>query len=61
MSILVVLLFLALMASNIYIHLVGIVASFKKAWYVGVAALLVPGFALVIGLAKTLFKKDLLA
>lgn len=50
-------LWLGLTAVNIY----GIYLCFKKKWYVGVAGLLVPWFAFVIGTAKYFFKKDLLA
>ena len=52
---------------SIFLHIImlpfclsGIYQSFKKAWYLGITALLVPGFATVLGLAKLLFKKDLL-
>lgn len=38
----------------------GIVLSFQKAWYVGLAALVFPAFGLVVGLAKFVFKKDIL-
>lgn len=39
----------------------GIVLSFKKKWYIGVAALVVPLFAEIVAIAKLVFKKDLLA
>ena len=41
------------------IHVYGIYVSFLKKWYLGAAALLIPGFALVVGLFK-IFKKDIL-
>lgn len=42
------------------LHIYGIVHCFKKKWYLGAAALLIPGFAWVIAIAKLVFKKDLL-
>lgn len=39
----------------------GMYTCFLKKWYLGAVALLVPGFALVIGGAKFFFNKDLLA
>jgi hypothetical protein len=44
----------------LYVRLYGIYLSFKKKWYIGTAALVVPFFADVVGIAKILFKKDLL-
>jgi hypothetical protein len=41
-------------------QLYGIYTCFMKKWYLGAAALLIPGFALVIGAFK-FFKKDLLS
>lgn len=38
----------------------GIYICFKKSWALGLAGILVPGFAFVVGVAK-LFKKDVLA
>jgi len=43
------------------LEIYGIYICFLKKWYLGAVALLVPGFALVIGAAKLFFKKDLLA
>lgn len=43
-------------ASGLY----GIYLSFKKKWYIGAISLIVPGFSLVVGIAKLIFKKDLL-
>ncbi len=41
-------------------HIHGIILSFKKKWYIGLAALTIPWFALIISIAKVFFKKDLL-
>lgn len=46
---------LSLFALKIY----GVILSFKKKWYIGAVAIIVPGFAEVIAIAK-LLKKDLL-
>lgn len=54
---LLALLFFALMACT---QFYGAYLSFKKKWYMGAVALFVPGFALIVGAAKFLFKKDLL-
>ena len=43
-----------------FVQLYGTYLAFKKKWYMGVVALLVPGFSLVVGAAKLLFKKDIL-
>lgn len=48
---------LVLVGATVY----GIYLSFLKHWGLGIAALLVPGFGLVVGAAKLLLKKDLLA
>jgi hypothetical protein len=50
-------LFLGLLALKIY----GVVIAFRKKWYFGVLALIVPFFADIIAVAKLVFKKDLLA
>lgn len=44
----------------LYFQIVGIIVGFKKAWYIGLIALLVPIFALVIGVAKKVFGTDIL-
>lgn len=49
--------YLIVVALQIY----GIYLSFRKKWYIGVAALAVPGFGLVVGTLKFFFKKDILA
>jgi len=41
-------------------HVYGIILSFKRHALYGVIALLVPGFATIIGIAKGVFKKNLL-
>lgn len=53
---LLVSLFVAYAGTAIY----GVYLSFKKKWYIGVASLIVPGFALVVGVYKLITKKDLL-
>lgn len=47
---------MAVLAAKIH----GIILSFQKKWYTGVVALIVPGFAVVVSVAKVVFKKDLL-
>lgn len=42
------------------VSIYGVVLSFKKVWYVGLAALVFPLFGLTVGIAKLIFKKDLL-
>lgn len=42
------------------LHIHGIVISFQKKWYLGLAAILVPGFATIVSIAKLVFKKDIL-
>lgn len=49
----------ALVMASIVAQVYGVVLSFRKKWYVGLAALAVPAFALVVGGAK-LLGKDLL-
>ena len=49
-----------LLAVDIALKIYGAYQAFKKKWYFGVAALLVPGFGLVVGCAKFFFKKDIL-
>lgn len=56
-----VLVVLAIAIGLIGLKVYGVVLSFQKKWYIGVAALLVPFFAEIIALSKLLFKKDLLA
>lgn len=53
---LLALLFILSMLTQVY----GLYVSFCKKWYFGVAALLVPGFAFIVGIFK-IFKKDILA
>ena len=55
-----VLLFVALVIAYVAVNFYGIYLSFKKKWYIGAVALLVPGFSLVVGLYKAITKKDLL-
>jgi hypothetical protein len=57
----VALLFLLSFVASFLLEVYGVYLSFNKKWYLGAVALLVPGFALVIGAAKFLFRKDLLA
>ena len=59
-TLLVLAVFAALWLSSAALHIYGIVLSFQKKWYIGLASLVVPLFALVIGVAKFFFKKDLL-
>lgn len=49
-------LFIFLLAMKIY----GTYISFKKAWYIGLASIVFPGFAEVVGLFKFFTKKDVL-
>jgi hypothetical protein len=63
MSLLIVLftmLSIFLVVASFILQAYGTVLCFKKKWYMGLAALAVPGFALVVGAAKAFFKKDLL-
>lgn len=39
----------------------GVVLSFKKKWYIGVLALVVPLFAEIVSVVKVVLDKDLLA
>jgi hypothetical protein len=48
---------LGVSALNIY----GLILCFKKKWYVGLAGLVFPLFALLVGISQAIFKKDLLA
>jgi hypothetical protein len=47
-------------AACLALRLYGAVLGFRKAWYFGLMALVVPFFGEIIALAKLLFKKDLL-
>jgi hypothetical protein len=38
----------------------GAILAFRKKWYIGLATLVVPFFATVLGISKFFFKKDLL-
>jgi len=40
--------------------LYGIYISFSKKWYLGLVSLIPCGFAEIVGIAKFVFKKDLL-
>lgn len=51
---------LAVWGASFLLQLYGAYEAFKKKWYLGAVALLIPGFALVVGAAKLFFKKDLL-
>jgi hypothetical protein len=55
--------FLAMIALSIGLfglHLYGAYLGFQKKWYIGLAALLVGGFGVIIGAAKLFFNKDLI-
>lgn len=54
-------LLLALQVAMFGITAYGVYLSCLKHWGLGVVSILVPGFALVIGGAKLIFKKELLA
>lgn len=41
-------------------HFYGIILCFRKKWYIGLASIVVPLFATVIGGTKLLFKRDIL-
>lgn len=58
-QLLFVLLILASCLAIFCVQIYGTYVSFCKKWYIGLAALVFPGFAVVVGAAK-LFKKDLL-
>lgn len=61
LSLIVLALFAASSSLAIFLlHVYGIILSFKKTWYFGVIALLVPWFAVIVGAAKFFFKKNLL-
>lgn len=60
MEILLGLVVMLLMLAMVYFHIVGLIASFQKAWYIGLIALLVPAFAVVVGIAKSVFKTNFL-
>lgn len=50
----------AVMLTGLYLQIMGIIHSFKKAWYIGLVAVLVPLFALFVGTAKEVFDTDIL-
>jgi hypothetical protein len=50
----------ALAAFLFLLHWYGVYVCFKKKWYMGLAAVVVPMFALFVGAAKFIFKSDLL-
>lgn len=54
------LLLIAYLVLSISAKIHGVILCFKKKWYLGVAALLVPFFAEIVSVAKIVFKKDLL-
>jgi hypothetical protein len=55
-GLILVLLFGFFLIANLY----GVILCFKAKWYIGVASLLVPGFATIVGTAKLIFRKNLL-
>ena len=59
-SLLFVLLAVLLNVVALGVTIYGVVISFKKAWYVGLAALVFPIFGFVVGGAKLLLKKNIL-
>lgn len=54
------LLVLVVFIAGLYFQIVGIIAGFRKAWYVGLVAIVIPAFAVVIGVAKKVFGKNIL-
>ena len=58
-SVLIVIATLISLLAWILITIYGIYLCFCKKWYIGIAALLVPGFATIVGWFK-FFKKDIL-
>lgn len=50
-----------LFMASVYFNIHGIILCFRKKWYIGVAALIVPGFATIVSVASLVFKKDLLS
>lgn len=60
LSIVAALLALATLVGLFCLNLYGYYLCFAKKWYIGAVALFIPGFALIIGIAKLVFKKDLL-
>jgi len=60
MNLLITLGLLLYIVSSFSLSLYGIVLAFKKAWYLGLLVLVVPGVGIVIGACKLFFKKDLL-
>lgn len=53
-------LFITYLVLSITAKIHGVVLCFRKKWYLGVAALMVPFFAEIVSVAKVVFKKDLL-
>lgn len=45
---------------DIALKIHGIILGFKKKWYIGLACIFVPFFALIVSLSKILLKKDIL-
>ena len=41
-------------------HFYGIILCFRRKWYIGLASIVVPLFATIIGGARLFFKRDLL-
>ena len=42
------------------LHIYGAILGFRVKWYIGLLALLFGGFGILLGIAKFIFKKDLL-
>ena len=50
---------IGLVLASVALQIYGTYLCFVKKWYMGVVALIVPAFAMVVGVFK-LFKKDIL-
>jgi len=61
MDLLMAILLLVYVSCSFSLGLYGITIAFKKKWYLGLAAIIIPGFALTLGVFKFFFKRDLLA
>lgn len=59
MSTAAILTFIVAFLVSLALQVYGMYLSFKKKWYIGLASVLVPGFALVVGAMKFFMKKDL--
>jgi uncharacterized ion transporter superfamily protein YfcC len=60
MAFLFLFLVLALNLLGLILAIYGIVLSFRKAWYVGLAALVFPLFGFIVGVTKFLGGTDIL-